>query len=587
MISSIAYGFNSTTRKYEATLAIPARLGNHRLVVRSGATKIRDAAGNRLDGAADGDGDGEDFERIFSIAYPAPTPAGPEFRVNTSTTVDPWKYGPKSTAMDADGDFVVTWSSNLQDGSGWGVYAQRYNAAGVAQGAEFRVNTFTTGDQSASAVAMDADGDFVVVWAGRGLYGDGIYARRYNAGGVAQGSEFSVVSNSFGQDWSPMVAMDADGDFVVAWLNGTRQNSTPQLANNAIYAKRYNAAGVAQGGGFQVNHAFFYETGDFYQTSVVSIHSRTCTDLAVAMDADGDFVVTWISEGESFLDIEVRARRYNASGVGQGGGEFRVNTYTIGTKYSSAVAMDADGDFVVAWTGNGQDGSGHGIYAQRYNAAGVAQGAEFRVDSFSSSGQKPSVALGSDGDFVVSWRGFGQEGYGVYARWFTVGGLALGPEFRVNTHTTGSYDGNSVAMDADGDFVVSWTSSGQDGSSFGVYAQRYFNIDGDDAGPIVSEVAAADGGLGDVAMADGALRDAIAPGESVVFRSTSLVVTFGEVVVGADVAANYRLFRDGVDVSSLIIGASFGNYNGVTNKYEAVLTLARPLSSAHYKLVAL
>ena len=38
------------------------------------------------------------------------------------------------------------------------------------------------------------------------------------------------------------------------------------------------------------------------------------------------------------------------------------------------MAMDADGDFVVAWTSQDQDGSSTGVYAQRYNAAGLPQG---------------------------------------------------------------------------------------------------------------------------------------------------------------------------------------------------------------------
>ena len=49
--------------------------------------------------------------------------------------------------MDDDGDFVITWQSHGQDGSGWGIYAQRYNAAGVKQGTEFRVNTYTLSHQ--------------------------------------------------------------------------------------------------------------------------------------------------------------------------------------------------------------------------------------------------------------------------------------------------------------------------------------------------------------------------------------------------------------------------------------------------------
>ena len=40
---------------------------------------------------------------------------------------------------------VITWSSYGQDGSQSGVLAQRYNAAGVAEGGEFQVNSYTTG----------------------------------------------------------------------------------------------------------------------------------------------------------------------------------------------------------------------------------------------------------------------------------------------------------------------------------------------------------------------------------------------------------------------------------------------------------
>ena len=66
--------------------------------------------------------------------------------------------------MDADGDFVVVWDSQYQDGSGYGVYGQRYNSSGSTVGSEFQVNAYTTGTQWNTSVAMDADGDFTVVW---------------------------------------------------------------------------------------------------------------------------------------------------------------------------------------------------------------------------------------------------------------------------------------------------------------------------------------------------------------------------------------------------------------------------------------
>ena len=98
-------------------------------------------------------------EQLESRQLLAATPVGGEFLVNTTTADSQTRA---SMAMDADGDFVVAWQSNLQDGSGNGIFAQRYNAAGVAQGIEFRVNTTTANFQVSPDIAMDADGDFVV-----------------------------------------------------------------------------------------------------------------------------------------------------------------------------------------------------------------------------------------------------------------------------------------------------------------------------------------------------------------------------------------------------------------------------------------
>ena len=87
--------------------------------------------------------------------------AGYEFMVNTYTSST---QNQPSVAADADGDFVVIWQSDGQDGSGYGIYGQRYNSAGSTVGSEFRVNTYTTANQVAPVVSMAADGDFVVVW---------------------------------------------------------------------------------------------------------------------------------------------------------------------------------------------------------------------------------------------------------------------------------------------------------------------------------------------------------------------------------------------------------------------------------------
>ena len=94
--------------------------------------------------------------------------------------------------------------------------------------------------------------------------------------------------------------------------------------------------------------------------------------------------MTWQSYQAGNYDIY--ARLYHADGTPRTG-EFRVNTYTTDNQVDASVAMDAAGDFVVAWQSYGQDGSGYGIYAQRYNAAGVAQGSEFQVNTYTTGNQ--------------------------------------------------------------------------------------------------------------------------------------------------------------------------------------------------------
>ncbi|MDH3597986.1 MAG: hypothetical protein OEM93_24380, partial [Rhodospirillales bacterium] len=171
-------------------------------------------------------------------------PRGVEFQVNTYTTLH---QAEPAVAMDRDGDSVLVWQSNSQDGFLYGIYAQRYDALGVARGGEFRVNVTTAGVQEFPDVAMDDDGNFVVVWESyQGGASYDIYARRYDAAGTAQGGEFRVNATTAGDQRYPAVAMDADGDFVVAW-QGSDGNA------DGVHAQRYDAAGVAQGGEFQVN----------------------------------------------------------------------------------------------------------------------------------------------------------------------------------------------------------------------------------------------------------------------------------------------------------------------------------------------
>src|SRR6185503_16001363 len=124
--------------------------------------------------------------------------------------------GPR-VAASASGEFVVVWTSFGQDGSTGGVFARRFDAGGNVLGPEFQVNVYTTGLQSGAAVAMDAVGNFVVVWQGAGAGGYAVWARRYSAGSVPAGGEFRVNTYTSPNVARPSVARDASGGFIVTW----------------------------------------------------------------------------------------------------------------------------------------------------------------------------------------------------------------------------------------------------------------------------------------------------------------------------------------------------------------------------------
>src|SRR4029079_14451096 len=146
------------------------------------------------------------------------------------------------------------------------------------------------------------------------------------------------------------------------------------------------------------------------------LHVNTLTAFsqnfpAVAMDGDGDFVVAW----QSYHDrsgVGIFAQRFDSTGVAQDG-EFQVNTYTQGYQAYPSVAMDDAGGFVIAWDSDDQDGSGDGVFAQRFDASGAPVDAELQVNTTTSSSQStPSAAMDRHGDFVIAWKSLGQDGAG-------------------------------------------------------------------------------------------------------------------------------------------------------------------------------
>jgi hypothetical protein len=387
---------------------------------------------------------------VSRAAWPQGDPLGPEFRVNTYLT------GPQSqasVAADPAGNFVIVWHSEQEAGPNHGVFGQRYASSGVPLGPQFHVNTYTTLNQVYPSVAAAPSGDFVVVWVSwQDGSGYGVFGRRFGSSGAPLTNEFRVNTYTTSAQLYPSVATDGSGNFIVVW-------ASQDGSGLGIAGQRYASSGAPLGSEFRINTF----TTDNQLTP------------ALAADAAGNFVVVWTSQFQDELYGGIFGQRYASSGAPLGP-EFRVNTSTMNDQYGPAVASDPTGSFVVAWAGKYQDGSDGGIFAQRYVSSGAPIGAEFRVNTYTTNNQgSPSVAADSAGNFVVVWQSLTQDGSGegVFGQRYASSGAPLGSEFQVNSYTTNSQLSSSVASDPGGDFVIAWSSTFQDGSSLGVFGQRY------------------------------------------------------------------------------------------------------------------
>ena len=338
-------------------------------------------------------------------------------------------------------------------------FLQSASSAGVTvsalTGAQTRVNSHTGGDQQLPAIAALTSG-YVVVWASNAQDGSlfGVYGQRYNANGAKEGAEFPVNTTTAKDQTQPRVAGLSDGGFVVAW-----QSNGQDKSGLGVYGQRFSAAGAKAGAEFRVN-------------------TTTADDQAlpaVAAFPVGGFVVAWQSRGQDGAGLGIFAQRYDANGK-NAGKEFQVNTTTAKDQSAPAVAALSNGSFVIAWQTAAQDGSGLGIYAQRYNAAGHAVGTEFPVNTTTAHDQTlPVAAALYDGGFVIAWQSqlTDHSGLGVYAQRFTAAAGKVGGEFRVNNTVAGDQGQPAIAGFSDGGFVVTWMSDQQDGSGKGVYGQVF------------------------------------------------------------------------------------------------------------------
>lgn len=392
----------------------------------------------------------------FSIAGTSgsATPdASCEPSILVNTTLAGSQEAPRIAAL-ADGGYVVVWTSRTDgDVTDYDVYGQRFNAAGGKVGGEFRVTDSSAGYQAEPTVVALPWGGFAVLWTNRSESNSDIQVRTFSRDGHP--SDIVEVANTHtaGNQVDPAVAGLANG-VVVVWASDQQDGS-----GYGIYAR------VANGG----------DSGEFRVNTTTNFNQ---VQPAVAMLADGSFVVTWTSHNSQGVQ-NLHSRRFTADGSPIDATEVAVNVQGLEDHYQSSVSGLADGGYVVAWTADSGDETRlNDVYVQRYGADGQPVGEPQLVNTEITDGEQrePAIAGLPSGGFMVTWTSWGSEesSLDVYAQRFGADGLPLGGSVLVNSNTDKEQTTPAIAVLNDGTVVVTWQSNTEhDGADYEIHAQHF------------------------------------------------------------------------------------------------------------------
>lgn len=366
-----------------------------------------------------------------------------------------------SLDLDADGNALVAWGSRRQEAGTFGVFGRLFDGSGNPVGRELHINQHMSNNQESPAVSFHGT-DAWVAW--RSFAQDGnagtVVARRFGRTADtfgALGDEVIVNETVVGDQVDAAVAA-ADGHAMIVWSStvGDVQQTMGRIVNDD---------GTPRSGEFRLGNG---------------PDTINETLPAVAAQPDG-FVATWaLRDAETGVPAGILARRFADDGTPRGDA-FEVAAGTDRQDVEPSIDADTSGRFVVAWMGT-NDTRGYDVLARRYTSDGTAIGGELTVAALDPNGDidwysGAAVAMAADGRFVVSYTTDVPDGDrmlgDIVAHRFAADGTP-GEVFRVNDTTDGPQaltvsGARRVAWGADDRLAFAWNgNTGADGRGIGV-----------------------------------------------------------------------------------------------------------------------
>jgi len=319
---------------------------------------------------------------------------GPEFHINTERIFDQSQVAVASQPT-LNGRSVAAWTSVNEIGNaGQNISAQIFDGAGNRVGGEIDVADIRFINESEPSVAMDAAGNFVVVWKEEVL-GPGsdtmIRGQRFFASGAKNGGVM-LIANSTAKESDPDVAMDAFGRFVVSYT----------VANPIPVLEQATTSGLVVtpifGSGLDVQAKRFASNGTLLSTINVATSTNSEHSSSIASSPDGRFSIGF-QTSQLGRQADIRLKRFTATGALLGN---HLISASIKADIDPEIAMDRFGNTIVVWE-HAFSATDHDILGRKVIANGVL-GSVMAIDTSGLNETNPTVAMDmNDGDFVVAF----------------------------------------------------------------------------------------------------------------------------------------------------------------------------------------
>jgi len=293
-------------------------------------------------------------------------------------------------SMCASGKSMIVWQDNTD--KGYDIFSQRFDENGLPSGTIVRMNQYTINGQKFPKVAMDSQGNGVVVWQsyGEDSSGSGIFGQRFTNQGWKTGSEFKANTYIRDNQESPRVSMNSSGNFAVAWVSEKQDG-----VFKTVHAQFFDSAGKRVGKEFKVSQGT----------------DGNAVTPAIALDNSNRLMAVWTKEDKNSSNIYGQIFTWDGKAVMKI--DIPVSIALEDQGHPEIIPLPSN-QFMAVWENTILDSKLNypleNIEGQIFSAAGQKSGKEFQVTTpFFGHQENPQMIQVTNSQMLVAWQEFSKS----------------------------------------------------------------------------------------------------------------------------------------------------------------------------------